>query len=320
MMRRVLVVILAIGLSLLSAIPGQAGAAAQVFPLSGNPLPPIAGPDGNVWFLLSNPFGQCCGSLARITPSGVTTTFPLPRNLQGGGIVPGIAVGPDGNLWVPQRELLYKVSMTGRMTQYQLPIVDVNDAIATGSDGRLWMPGTSLSTRQDALAAFDPKTASATVYASPFFLSTPDIAAGPDGKLWVVNPGKPANVAKVTTGGQTTLAKPLGLRDVYGIAAGSDGAMWMLDSYHAERVTTDAEGTLFPLLRTSTTIITSRFTVGHDGALYFTDNAWLERMTTAGVETHVRWFNTGPHGVAQAADGSFWVALANNAIARVRVT
>jgi virginiamycin B lyase len=56
--------------------------------------PITAGPDGNIWFVLSSIDG-----VGRVTPAGVTTVFPTPRN----DIFPqDIATGPDGNLWFPE--------------------------------------------------------------------------------------------------------------------------------------------------------------------------------------------------------------------------
>lgn len=125
-----------------------------------------------------------------------------------------------------------------------------------------------------------------------------------------------------STRGRTILVKALSVHPV-AITAGPDGAMWIMGDARAERVTVDGKGTVFPLLQPSA--LYSAFTSGHDGALYFVDSTYLERMTTSGVATHVRWFggapNGAPDGVAVAADGSLWVALAaGQAIARVRVT
>jgi streptogramin lyase len=63
------------------------------------------GPDGNVWFVESTGHGSVpipgggealTGGLGRITPAGQITEVALPPATSG----IGIAVGPDGNLWI----------------------------------------------------------------------------------------------------------------------------------------------------------------------------------------------------------------------------
>ena len=50
------------------------------------------GPDGNIWFT------EATGdSVARMTPDGVFTEFPLPTP---SAAPKGITAGPDGNLWL----------------------------------------------------------------------------------------------------------------------------------------------------------------------------------------------------------------------------
>ncbi len=49
-----------------------------------------SGPDGNIWFAEGG-----SATIARLSPSGVLTEFPIP----GGGSPDGIAAGHDGNIW-----------------------------------------------------------------------------------------------------------------------------------------------------------------------------------------------------------------------------
>ena len=49
------------------------------------------GPDGNVWYT-----GYTGNSIARVTPTGVLTVFPVPTS---GSLPYEITTGPDGNLW-----------------------------------------------------------------------------------------------------------------------------------------------------------------------------------------------------------------------------
>ncbi len=62
------------------------------FPTHGSPTAITEGPDGNLWFTNYD------GTLARITPTGVISSFPF---IAGGGLQPyGITTGPDHNLWI----------------------------------------------------------------------------------------------------------------------------------------------------------------------------------------------------------------------------
>ena len=71
-----------------------------------------AGPDGNVWFVLSGP-----KQIGRITPTGVITTFPVPGNPR------GITLGPDGNLWFAEqdRPVIARIAPTGAVTELSKP-------------------------------------------------------------------------------------------------------------------------------------------------------------------------------------------------------
>ena len=84
-----------VALAATAILAAQASAAPAVdgeFPIAGgvgtdNDI--VQGPDGNMWVTLQNVNG-----VARITPAGVVTEFPLANTSF------GIAVGPDDNLWV----------------------------------------------------------------------------------------------------------------------------------------------------------------------------------------------------------------------------
>ncbi|HEU5248890.1 MAG TPA: hypothetical protein VFW15_02795 [Thermoanaerobaculia bacterium] len=106
------------------------------------------GPDGNVWYTTSRAFG-------RVTPSGGITQFPLSSDR--GHLVADVAVGPDGNLWMPvdetwfcipdgcqpppERDAILRVSISGAQTRYELTteyqILD-GARITAGPAGSMW--------------------------------------------------------------------------------------------------------------------------------------------------------------------------------------
>jgi streptogramin lyase len=91
------------------------------------------GPDGNVWIA-----DQGDNLIARVTPSGTMTAFPLPTS----NAEPyGITAGPDGNLWFTEinANQIGRITTSGTITEY--PVTTTNSApylITAGPDGNLW--------------------------------------------------------------------------------------------------------------------------------------------------------------------------------------
>ena len=120
------------------------------FPLhSGYSFPDgiTAGPDGNLWF---SEQGTSQNAVARITPNGVITDFPLPTvtfpdhttwPVQASDLVPG----PDGNLWFTANSapLFGQITPGGAITYY-LPANASSfggtspNSLVAGPDGNLW--------------------------------------------------------------------------------------------------------------------------------------------------------------------------------------
>src|SRR5581483_11746678 len=94
-----------------------------------------AGPDGNVWF------GTGLAFIGRITPSGVATLFPVPRDEV---FTDNIVTGPDGNLWCTEfAPGLIRMAPDGTFIRIRIPRPAA--AITVGPDGNLWftMPGST---------------------------------------------------------------------------------------------------------------------------------------------------------------------------------
>jgi streptogramin lyase len=102
-----------------------------------------AGGDGNVWFVEAS-----VGNVAKITPAGVVTEYPLGV---GGGLM-GLALGGDGNIWVrsavfsqAQNALvttLSRVTPSGTVTNFANPTSNTGSDVelVLGPDGALWYP------------------------------------------------------------------------------------------------------------------------------------------------------------------------------------
>jgi virginiamycin B lyase len=97
-----------------------------------------AGPDGNMWFTGGTSSGSTWnGTISKITPSGGTTTYPLPNAGPG---FDDLTAGPDGNLWVVvYASAIAKVTIAGTVTEYTVPNTHEIAGIASAPDGSLWL-------------------------------------------------------------------------------------------------------------------------------------------------------------------------------------
>jgi hypothetical protein len=133
--------------------------------------------------------------LSAITEFPLPSTSPLP-----GEFARDLTVGPDGNLWFTEYELLSnsieagpigRITPAGAVTEFPLPVAsDFAGPLTVGPDGNLWFPASSevgRVTPSGALTAFP--------------LSTPNSApgpltVGPDGNLWFPDRGGPGAIGR----------------------------------------------------------------------------------------------------------------------------
>jgi len=146
----------------------------------------VLGSDGNFW----SADGQ--GDVARITPSGVVTLFPLPSSVNGTPIA--LATAADGALWLDTSlGSVARVTTAGTVTATYVTNVfqTATFQFAQGPDGAFWFPGGGGSDaarigRIDAAgnAAIFLIPKSAPVPPSFFAPQPTGFVAGPDGNLW----------------------------------------------------------------------------------------------------------------------------------------
>jgi virginiamycin B lyase len=177
------------------AVIGKITPSGQIteFPLSFNVLSHgniTQGADGNLWFTIP-------GGIAKITTTGVVTSYPISSGL-GLHLVYGITAGPGGNIWfletvpktfgTPDLEI-GTVTPGGQITEYLL-ITDFGNissggGLTTGQDGKLYL------TENNQIGQVTPNP-----FGSPTFAQIPnpnagalnqfdeDITVGPDGNIW----------------------------------------------------------------------------------------------------------------------------------------
>lgn len=113
--------------------------------------------DGKIWYIDPTTY-----ILGKYDPDARTSTnFPLPEK----GIISGLAIDNNGNVWMPITELnkVYKFEpATGKFTAFNIPTPNSGPVnIAVDRDGKLWMPESSAGK----IAMIDPATGNMTEFA-----------------------------------------------------------------------------------------------------------------------------------------------------------
>jgi streptogramin lyase len=131
------------------------------------------GSDGNLWVTEFS-----AAAIARVTPFGVVTRFPLPA----GTFFPrDIEAGPDGNLWYAVPGHIGRITPAGTITQFPTSAPDsLPWDLTVGSDGNMWFTDRNLNK----IGRITPsgEITDIPLSAPPNGLS--GITAGPDGNIW----------------------------------------------------------------------------------------------------------------------------------------
>ncbi len=199
-------------------LPGAPGSGATL-PTFARGL--IAGPDGNLWFILAYPDGTT--QIGRSTTSGVLMTYSLPV-----GTAPdSLAAGPDGSVWFTDHVGNHVARMTtgGSVTLFDLPTTNaVPGGIAAGPDGNLWFTESAANQIGRITTA-----GSVTEYRLPAAASQPvRIAPGADGAMWFTESiGK---IGRITTAGAVSeIRVPYANASPTSIVGKPDGTIWFVD-------------------------------------------------------------------------------------------
>ncbi len=269
------------------------------------------GPDNNVWFFESLNAGGY--AIARITPSGTITDFPIP------GTPALMTAGPDGNIWYTRWDsgIIGKVTPTGAVVNYPLPAgISSANGITAGPDGNLWITDQSgnkilrVTTSGQVTGQFPVPTPSS---------GLSQIVTGPDGNLWFIE-WVAKRVGRITLSGTISEEFPIPMGDPSGITAGPDGAIWIgLFSQKYARIAPDGTVTEYPSRYGQPYAITT----GSDGNLWGVNRQsakYIEvydiiRITPYGFETDVfSWAcrNCGFAAITPGGDGNIWFTNSND--------
>jgi streptogramin lyase len=176
-----------------------AGTMTQMATVSGRPGGIAFGADGNAWVsgYWKNAF------VARVTPSGAVTEFPLPK---WDSEARGIAPGPDGNIWVAERHnnAIARVTPSGAITEFKVPRAGTGPlSIVAGPDGNMWFgeAPTACCTTPVKIGRIT-MTGAITEFPLPAALDATLVrsgpVAGPDGNLWIAGGGSTGAIGRIS--------------------------------------------------------------------------------------------------------------------------
>ena len=250
---------------------------------------------------------------------GTITEFPIPQTGHSPAVPNGITTGPDGDLWFTTDTRVGKMTTSGTVTEYTLPITShPARGIVSGPDGNLWFP------EEGYIAKF---TTSGTLTEYPLSTSgfVAGIAVGGDGNLWfgLNNPGSTSWhtwIGTMTTSGafaQYEIAKGANVT-VTDIAASADGNLWFLqDNGYIGRITTSGIAANFgdPYTPRLGGIAPG------PGGMWFTGNSidsifandYVGLIDASGhVTQYLMPPSTGSQGIVAGPDGNLWVVERNS--------
>ena len=197
------------------------------FPLPkelGEPSAIAAAPGGGVWFVSWRGDKRILGRqgftgpayVGRLAADGRVESSPLPGEAGARTTAPaGIALGPDGSLWIADRALakIHRVSPDGQIASFELPSAPAS--LTVGPGGAIWYIAGRL------IGRLSPG-GEVTEFPLPVGGGT-KIVAGPDGNLWF---GGGWQVGRMTPWGQVT-SYVVGSGNVSDLVAGRDGSVWV---------------------------------------------------------------------------------------------
>jgi virginiamycin B lyase len=265
----------------------------------------VEGPDGNMWVTLEGTQGT--NGVARITPAGNVTEFPLPNTSY------GIAVGPDDNLWVSTTIGVIKVPPAdpGNATPYNVGLSNGRGIVA-GPDDKMWVTGT------DQLVSFDVADPEGTADSTAIAGMAPHgMSVGSDGLLWIAD-GNGRVISATAADTPTVTPYDIQINAAGGaqdVAGGPNGQV----AYAAPTTDPQTVGRINPggdpLMTELVASDPFGVTFAPDGAYWVARSQTndLLRLTPDGKTTNLTGFadsgGVGPRKIAPGPNNTLWVTL-----------
>ncbi|MBJ7332937.1 MAG: hypothetical protein JHC95_23790, partial [Solirubrobacteraceae bacterium] len=257
-------------------------------------------------------------ALAAAGPASAAPAVAGEFALPGDGTPKYLALGPDGNVWVPingasNGDDVAKITPDGTVTGYNVP--NLQDASGITSDGTyLWV------TRTAAVSRFLPADPAAAENFSAVGVESKAITLGSDNNLWTGGLDKAIKINPAT--GASTPVPVVGMGSPEGVAAGGDGALYFA-SFGTQRVTrlTTAGASSFVGIDTANSNGARQVAAGPGNQIAFTAPGAKPRdmgFLTGGADLGPTSVTGGavmpaadPEGITYANDGAYWIARFN---------
>lgn len=183
-----------------------------------------AGPDGNIWFATAVP--------AAVHKMATDGTLLASYSLAAGSLPGVITAGPDGNLWFIANGKVNKITTSGTITSYELPLgVGTNPQnIVKGADGNLWITfGTGGYIGKVTIDGIF------TEYLVSDIATFGGLTLGPDGNIWFTATESAGLITsnligKITSGGIITLYELSANTGPSNLTVGADGNIWFIEN------------------------------------------------------------------------------------------
>jgi virginiamycin B lyase len=232
----------------------------------------------------SPPFG-IAGSLGPLgfSPDRTERIEPAAAALAQGKALDGIALGPDGNVWITSAagDKILRLTPSGTLDTYPVAVPGSASAalggptgIVVGPDGALWFTAETGDAIGRISANGEFRAWRLAAGAAPHA-----IALGADGRLWFTEAGAAA-IGAITAGGRlSTYPLPRPRARPNGIAAGPEGAIWFTEanSPHIGKVTRAGGVTEFEAEAAGPII------AGPEGVLWFGSRSGIGSISPRGA-------------------------------------
>jgi virginiamycin B lyase len=275
--------------------------------VDGGPYALASAPDGSMWATLVH-----SGEVARISPAGAVTVFPV-----GAGSKPSIiTAGPDGAMWFTcaGTHQIGRITAAGETDMVELPDGSGPFGLTSGPDGALWFT-TMTSGTVGRVTMGGEVELTCVLGGMPSMIIT-----GPDNQLWcTLNRGNAIARVDPRTGTSTVRDVPTPNAGPVGIAATHDDAVWFTEiragklgriPLHDAIQEVDLPGK------------------PHAVVADLADGVWVslwgaDQLAQVSAEGEITTYDlppgSEPHGMAVDAEGAPWVALESGYVVRLPV-
>lgn len=287
-----------------------------------SPRLPVAGADGNVWFVESQ--GSLMYPAAMAPTTGVPTAGPSPFAIEARtpfvalANISSDALGPDGKVWFvdsSHRQIDVVATPGGPIVvQSTNNLVSIPDVIGMGPDNQMWIYGTRAMAPTSAIMEMAPNGATSLMTLTGATLGTvSSMLTGPDGNLWFTQTA-PSAIGTITPGGFVTLysgASGLTGTPNPGLAIGADGCMWFTEnSPNAVTKIRPGSGNIseYTIGLSALANPIGGIAEGGDGNIWFAEQGTgsVARVTTSGVISEYSSGGNQPTAMVLAPNGQLW--------------